>query len=59
MKQVDLGPAGIQANIEHYKALVVQKQNELRQMEDELVFWTLIQKEHRAQTTVLHQNTLG
>lgn len=59
MKQVDLTPAGIRANIEHYQALVIQKQNELRQMEDELVFWTLIQKEHRAQTTLLHQNTTG
>jgi len=53
MKQVDLGPAGITANIEHYQALVVQKQNELRQAEDELIFWTLVQKEHRAQEVFL------
>lgn len=56
MKQVDLGPAGIQANIEHYQALVIHCQNELKQAEDELVFWTLIQKEHRAQEVFL-QNT--
>ena len=49
MKQVDLGPAGISANIEHYQALVLQKQMELQAAEDELIFWTVIQKEHRAQ----------
>jgi len=59
MKQVDLTPAGIRANIEHYQALVIQRQNELKQAEDELVFWNLILKEHCAQTAVLHQNTLG
>ena len=48
MKQVDLGPAGIAANIEHYQAQVIQKQNELKQAEDELIFWCLIQKEHNA-----------
>ena len=48
MTQVDLGPAGITANIEHYQALVLQKQMELRAAEDELIFWTVIQKEHRA-----------
>lgn len=53
MNQVDLGAAGIAANIEHYQALVVQKQNELRAAEDELIFWTLIQKEHRAQEILL------
>jgi hypothetical protein len=53
MKQVDLGPAGIAANIEHYQALVIQKQNELKQAEDELIFWCLIQKEHRAQEVLL------
>ena len=58
MTQVDLGPAGITANIEHYKALVLQRQTELHQAESELIFWTLIQKEHRAQTILL-QNTLG
>ena len=53
MKQVDLGPAGITANIEHYQALVVQKQMELKAAEDELIFWTLVQKEHRAQEVFL------
>jgi hypothetical protein len=58
MTQVDLGPAGITANIEHYQDLVIQKQNELRAAEDELIFWTIIQKEHRAQQDFL-QNTPG
>jgi hypothetical protein len=53
MKQVDLGPAGITANIEHYKSLVLQKQTELHQAESELIFWTLVQKEHHAQTILL------
>lgn len=59
MKQVDLTPAGIRANIEHYQCQIVDKRNELQLLENELVFWCLIQKEHRAQTTVLHQNTPG
>ena len=49
MTQVDLGPAGIKANIEHYQALVIQQQNKLHQAESELIFWKLIQKEHHAQ----------
>ena len=53
MTQVDLGPAGIKANIEHYTALVVQKQMELRTAEDELIFWTLVQKEHHAQEVLV------
>lgn len=53
MTQVDLSPAGIRANIEHYQALVLQRQNELKQAEDELIFWCLILKEQSgAQTTV-------
>ena len=40
MNQVDLGAAGIAANIE-------------RAAEYELIFWTLIQKEHRAQEVFL------
>lgn len=59
MKQVDLTPAGIRANIEHYQCLILDKQNELQLLENELVFWTLIQKEHNAQTTLLHQDTAG
>ena len=54
MTQVDLGPAGISANIEHYKVLVLQRQTELHQAESELIFWTLIQKEHDAQKILLH-----
>ena len=50
MTQVDLGAAGIQANIEHWQAVVVQKQTELHQAESELIFWSLIQKEHSDET---------
>ena len=56
MTQVDLGPAGISANIEHYKSLVLQKQTELHQAESELIFWTLIQKEHNASITIHNQD---
>ena len=59
MKQVDLTPAGIRANIEHYQCLIQDKQRELQLLENELVFWTLIHKEQCAQTTILHQDTLG
>jgi hypothetical protein len=53
MTQVDLGPAGIAANIEHYEHLVIQKQNELKQAQDELVFWTATLKETHAQEVYL------
>ena len=56
MTQVDLGPVGISANIEHYKNLVLQKQTELHLAESELIFWTLIQKEHNASRTIHNQD---
>jgi len=59
MKQVDLTPAGISANIEHYQCLLEQKQAELTALTNQLDLWLSIQKEHHAQTTLLHQNTLG
>ena len=56
MTQVDLGPAGISANIEHYKNLVLQQQQQLHLAESELIFWTLIQKEHNASRIIHNQD---
>jgi hypothetical protein len=50
MTQVDLGAAGIQANIEHWQSQVLQQQQALHQAESELIFWCLIQKEHSDET---------
>jgi hypothetical protein len=56
MKQVDLGPAGIAANIEYYEHQVLQKQLELHQAESELIFWTLTKKESDASGQILNQD---
>jgi len=56
MKQVDLGPSGISANIDYYQNLVIQKRNELHLVESELIFWTLIQKEHNASRIIHNQD---
>ena len=45
MTQVDLGPAGIRANIEHAHAQVIEAENRLQLAQNELVFWLMIARE--------------
>jgi hypothetical protein len=58
MTQVDLGPAGIRANIEHYQSLVQAAEYDLERLRDQLDLWLLTQKEHRAKKVHV-QNTAG
>jgi outer membrane protein TolC len=45
MTQVDLGPAGIRANIEHAHAQVIEAENRLQLAQNELAFWLMIARE--------------
>jgi hypothetical protein len=44
MTQPDLTPAGICANIEHYRCVWIEQNRQIKHTENELAFWLAIQK---------------
>ena len=52
---IEIGPAGIRANIEHYHSLIQAADDDLERLQDQLDFWLLtLKKTHAQEVFVSH-----
>ena len=57
---IDIGPAGIRANIEHYNSVIHQRTQHLNQAIEQMNYWLeQISKELNAQDNIQDNHTTG
>ena len=57
---IEIGPAGIRANIEHYNAVIQERSSHLNQAIEQMNYWLAqISKELHAQSHIQDNNTPG
>jgi len=60
MQQIDLGPAGIRANIEHYNSVIQERSQHLNQAIEQMNHWLAeLTKELNAQSHIQDNHTPG